>query len=311
METEDDKNIKDLFFNDPNNITNGLQENELQRISKLKQDALDKCNVLVNSFKENMVKIHQWNENHNQKIQHLLELTVKYEYHKYFEEIKSGFSLFEVLIHEALGKILDSDKLQLAELISLLSSCRDNKITISGIVSHPKKGEVKSQSKKVELSSQLDLYYLSLWANTVLEKAQDGLYQNEFNWNFREPLKHFNKYQSLDRYDDFYLEPYTDEELEKVLVYERKKVQQSKNFTRNAEYGRCLSIYYDFLLKTGVFIAKDEKIKSGIALGITKEYCYMYDCLALLEATEPLDDNKEKYTKVRDWILSFEKQKSK
>jgi hypothetical protein len=253
----------------------------------------------------------QWHEKEKILENQLQDLTRLYGFSSNFKLIKDAFNSFSVLVNDALGKILDSNKLQLAELISLLSSCRGNKITISSIVSHPKKGELKSQVKKVELSSKLDLHYLSLWANTVLERAQDGLYQYEFNWDFKEYIKHYDIYHNEIEHDDFYLEPYTDEELAKALEYERNQKKKSKNYTRNAEYGSCLSFYYNLLLEKGVFSAIKEKEKSGTASGITKEYCFMYDCMVLLRATEQLDDNKEKYTKIKDWIKAFERQNNK
>ncbi len=235
----------------------------------------------------------------------------KYNYEEHLESIKGSFIFFKSMIEDVLGKYNKSNNLELIELISLLDSCRDNKITISGIVSHPKKGEIKSQVKKVELSSKLDLFYLDLWATTRLEHSQDGLYQYKFNWDFKEKLKHYKQNREVVEYDDFYVEPYTDEELAKILDYERTKKKNEKNYTRNAEYGRCLAFYYNLLQKKDFFTAHKEKEKTGKASGITKEYSFMYDCLVILEATEPLDENKEKYTKVKDWINAFASQQNK
>lgn len=289
MENDNLGTLDEIFPNDNNDeitLENEISEIDIERMTK-------------------------WRLQKEEKEKKLYNLTVLYGYDYKFDFIKTSFEFFSSMIGIVIGKYNRSNNLQLAELISLLSSCRDNKITISSIVSHPKKGELKSQVKKVELSSPLDLYYLNLWANTTLDRSQDGFYQYEFNWEFNEQLKHYSTLKNEVEYDDFYIEPYTEEQLNTILEHERKRKKEEKDFTRNAEYGRCLISYYNFLQSKDFFNALKEKQKTGKAAGITKEYCFMYDCLVLLEAAEPLDDNKEKYTKVKDWINAFATQKSK
>lgn len=261
--------------------------------------------------KEDVKRLEQIRLQKEEREKKLQELIAAYDYSAASEYISTSFIMFSSLVQSVIGAFSQSNNLQLAELISLLDSCRGNKITISGIVSHPKKGELKSQLKKIELSSSSDLHHLNLWANTMLERSQDGFYQYEFNWDFKDNVKHYNSIDNSVSFDDFYTEPYTEEELEKILTYERDIKKKEKNFTRNAEYGRCLAAFYNFLESNGIFTAHSNKGKAGKATGITKEYCFMYDCLVLLNATEPLDDNKEKYTNVKDWINAFAAQAKK
>jgi len=288
-----------------------MEQNDFETLDEIfPNDNSDEVTFENEISEEDLERMTKWRLQEEEKEKQLHDLIILYRYDSSFKFIESSYSFFSSMINSVIGKFKKSNKLQLAELISLLSSCRDNKITISGIVSHPKKGEIKSQIKKVELSSPLDIHNFSLWANTVLENAQDGYYQYLFNWEFKENIKYLLSNKEV-VYDEFYIEPYTDDELDKILAYERTEKKKEKNYTRNAEYGRCLTSFYNTLHRLGVFTAQIEKEKSGKASGITKEYCFMYDCLVLLDATEPLDDNKEKYTKVKDWINAFATQKSK
>ena len=143
----------------------------------------------------------------------------------------------------------------------------------------------------------------------MLNTHQDGQYEYEFNWDFKPKLRRYDKYR-IEFEDEFYIEPYTDEEIKKIIEYEKKE-KGTYSLTWNAEIGRCLAFFYDLLSKKRVFNAMNEKKEKGKAKGITKEYCFMYDCLVFLQAAEMLEDNKEKYTKVKDWIKTFFYQSSK
>jgi hypothetical protein len=81
--------------------------------------------------------------------------------------------------------------LQIAQLILFLRKVikNNNNNQANGI-------KLQTTIKGVPISATLDnyyyLYYLELWANKMLSETSEGLYEYEFGWNFKEPIKHYS-----------------------------------------------------------------------------------------------------------------------
>lgn len=151
-------------------------------------------------------------------------------------------------------------KLRLAEFIELLCAAMEAVAPIE--ISTTIKGVKK---KKVELSSY-DCENLYLFLNTELEKIQDGFYQFNFDWDFKKNIETRGK--------EGFTEPYTKDELAKILKYERElyKNQDRKSRDLNKRQIRILSHYFR---EEGVFNNKTKELAS-------KEYQFLYDLLAVV-----------------------------
>lgn len=186
----------------------------------------------------------------------------------------------------------DSYKLKLAELIQLLSETMDSMdsnsyIEITSTIKGVKKEKVKIYSSQIE-----GLY---LFANTELERISDGFYQYEFNFDFKEQ-NDSNAYEYLK-------EPYTKEELDKILKYERSEYKKMFNYKRT-KIKRQVNILCHYFREEGVFNNKTKELNS-------KEYQFLYDALAVLgifpEENIEVFSGSMKKEALRDYVRKREK----
>lgn len=198
------------------------------------------------------------------------------------------------------------NNLKIALFIKFLKSCAGNGIQLTSTVSNPGKGEVKGTVKKFILDDKLLLDNIYLLANTLLEANSDGIYQYEFDWEYKEKIQYkmgiAPVYEIQE--DPFYTEPYTDEELNTITNYELSK-EKKKVLSPNALIGKRLSYIYNVLSQKSIFgkAVRGEK---------TKEYSFLYDYLVIIGETNDIGAEhsgsvgKEKYTYVKNWINAYQ-----
>lgn len=154
-----------------------------------------------------------------------------------------------------------NNKLYLAEYILMLSKALENKTGIEVSTT------IKGIKEKVHLQTS-DFIYLSwLQANSYLEEIQDGLYQYQFNWEFREYMN--------EKGCEHFTIPYTKEELEMILNYERQETERiRKGKITNKLKWKINKIREEFR-REGVFSNEAKELTS-------KEYQFLYDTLSVL-----------------------------
>lgn len=73
-------------------------------------------------------------------------------------------------------------------LIQFLRTCEGSTLEIKGTITKPKGKQVKGTELTATISNQQFLTWLELFANTWFESQQDGLFQYEFGWEFKQPF---------------------------------------------------------------------------------------------------------------------------
>ena len=137
------------------------------------------------------------------------------------------------------------------------------------------------------------MYYLHMYMNTMLYNSQDGFYQYWFDWEDKE---YFWEDRSI-------FQPYTDEELDKIIAYENYSDAKNNAIKGNGRIGKKCWHWYSKL--------KEKKSFGG---GKQKEYSFIYDLVVLAELINYIGDGfsgtigKEKYDAVRSWITAYKKQ---
>lgn len=181
----------------------------------------------------------------------------------------------------------ENSSLQIAEFISMLGKAMkhntgiETTITIKGI-----------KENRLLLIDRQTLYNLWLYSNTLLEKNQDGEYQYEFGWDFKQPFEHEEQIN--------YTEPYTEDELEKIITYEKQKEKnRKKNQKVNQILKRKIQILRRYYIEEGIFSSNTKELTIN-------EYQFLYDTLVVLgvfPATNkhPLSKNDKKKA-LRDYI---------
>lgn len=200
----------------------------------------------------------------------------------------------------------DNNCEELALLIQFLRTCKGSDIEFKGIITSPKGKQVKGTEMKTTISSQYFLTWLELFVNTWLERQQDGLYQYEFNWNFKEPLTSRKGLAPLyeEEQDPFFTDPYTDEEITTIIEYYSKAKKAFPKFSKNGELGRMA-----WKIKS---ILEQHKLD----IKQVKLYSFIYDLMLLGEHTgkESIIDEgfsgdigKEKSQYIRNWLAAHER----
>ena len=169
--------------------------------------------------------------------------------------------------------ILDCKK-SLAELDILLRNVVKNQtdITVSTTI--------KSIKSSVVLDSGIS-YELLLYVDSLIEALSDGYYQFLFDWEFKEEMK-----KSL---VSELTEPYTDEEIAKIIEHETNSAISRKNHNKKLLSIKIKKIT-EYLREEGVFSLDYETIS-------TSEACFLFDTLVLLGVIGKDDtyNNQEKY----------------
>ena len=232
----------------------------------------------------------------NEKKIKIAELAESYGYA--YDDVKQavGFAIFDWEIRkrkQADEGIHIGNRKQMAGFIRFLRSCRGSKLKISGTITNPYAGQVKGTGVDFTLSDEETLYFLHLYMNTVLYDSQDGYYQYWFDWGDKE---YFWEERGI-------WQPYTDEELDKIIAYENYEEAKNNAVKGNGKIGRLCYNWYSRL--------KEKKSFGG---GKQKEYSFIYDLLVLAERTNYRGDGfsgtigREKYQDVKNWIAAYKTQ---
>ena len=206
------------------------------------------------------------------------------------------------------------DKLEIAELIDFFRSVTGGEIELKGSVENPRNGEVKTMLKKCSIKNRLLQNALELFLNTLLENEQDGLYQYLFNWeNFKQPIKYTRKDEKgkvIVEDDAYFVEPYTEEELNQILQHERLQHEREISYNECGKIGYRLQWLYSRLVDVDIFGNGKQTQR--------KEYCFLYD-FAVLAGKAPHiagnklgictgDIGKEKADWVKNKMISYDSQ---
>ena len=102
------------------------------------------------------------------------------------------------------------------------------------------------------------------------------------------------------------VEPYTDEELNNIIEYEKEKESNQPKLTQNGKIGRtCYSFY------------KALKLQGILGNNKTKDYSFIYDILVIRGKVNDIGKGfsgtigKEKYQNIRNWINAYLTQSGK
>lgn len=213
--------------------------------------------------------------------------------------------LFSFQVDAAEIGIPSGNNKQIAELIRFLRSCEGSPLKISGTIQKPYKGQVKGTNLSFNLNDKYTLFYLELFLNTILEKNQEGFYQYKFGWDFKQPVRYYLEGGIIEE-DSFFTELYTDEELSKIIEYEKEKESNQPKFTENAKLGKLCYYFYSVLEEQGVL--RNHK---------TKAYSFIYDFLAIKGNLNNIGEGfsgtigKEKYQVIKNLIKAYLTQSNK
>lgn len=202
--------------------------------------------------------------------------------------------------HDKIGQIEDDikssfDHLKCASLIKSLRNADNVKIITEGGTGVNFHKETIRLDKEDEL-----LMFLELYLNTLLDEQQIGSYQMLLGVKQKAGYHFINS----DQEDSFYKEPYTDEELEKIINLETKNKEKLRIINGRAnkhipELGRMAYM----MLNYGEDALRELTSK-------TKKYSFIGDLLmkalpSWKDTEWDSDSNKEKYDKVKSWVKSF------
>lgn len=194
---------------------------------------------------------------------------------------------------------------ELAIFIKFLNACYGSQINVRGTIKNPQGKQVKGANMEVSISEDnpfmCDLLY---FANTMLEQYQDGRYQCEFGWDFKEKIE---LQDVLGRKEEhpFYTKWYAEEELDCIINYENE--EESRRISkRNGKLGFIASYMLEILQKVEGFKTK------------TKMYSFVYDVMLIggFVGGKCIEDDgfsgdvgEEKYQEVRNWVTAYNKEK--
>ena len=176
------------------------------------------------------------------------------------------------------------NNLEKAKLLELIRSCKYNEMTIRSDVNKSINNELKNQMKEVKIKSCEFFDMLEEWLITNIEKIP-------LNKNMSDLETFLFTKRNMHRIgleDDKLLE-IIDFEIRKQNLMDKMSLNRAIGLICKTMYRECVDLNY---------INKKQPI--------TKQYSFIYDCIAFFELASELDINKEKYTKVKDWIKTFE-----
>jgi len=190
---------------------------------------------------------------------------------------------------------------ELIEMIEFLSSCNQNEIRLSGIVSSPMKNEILAQNKKCVIKTTEIKNELLNLMHLNLKNEVDKLNNNKFVLDVakKENLLIEDEYGVKLYRHAFYTEHFDKAEIDKIRSY--IKTESKKQSSKNQFYGSILYVIYDALNSLSVFNSKKNN-----NIGISKEYQFLYDVLVVLGIEAELYSKTDKYLKIRDWIRTFQ-----
>lgn len=234
-------------------------------------------------------------------IEALESLLLKYDYQLSKYE-------FALLKHVSLDNKEDSyiwgDSLTIANFVKFLRQCGDNEYKITSTIKHPQKGKVKGSAASFTFSDRYMNMHLLSMAEQMLHYVSEGEYEYQFKWEEKEMTDpniegHF---YSIEGFPEVF-KPYSDEELSKIIEYEKKKAERKPK--GNAAVGKRLYFIYNKFKEAGYFGQSKQK-----------EYSFLYDWYVLAGIANDIGEGysgtigKEKYQQVRKWITAYEKHKN-
>lgn len=187
--------------------------------------------------------------------------------------------------------------------IKFLRTCKGSDIELRGIIKNPKGLQQKNTELSFTITDQELLEMLDIFMNTLLARFQHELFEGEYGIGFK------GFYKDEDNEEHSYLiEPYTDEELDKIISYYKHLGKKYHKLVPNAEKGK-LAKRIDTLLNNHV----GNKFKTQ-----TKRYAFIYDlmlCAKINVGKKPITDmgsehDRDKSIAVNNWINQY-KEKSK
>ena len=197
------------------------------------------------------------------------------------------------------------NSLTIANFVKFLRLCGNNSYKITSTIKHPQRGKVKGSTESFTFSDRYMNMHLLSMAEQMLHYVSEGEYEYHFNWAKKE-TSHIigieGHYLSIDGFHEV-KEPYTDEELDMIIEYEKAKAQ--KVCTGNAAKGRKLHFVYHKLKDAGYFGQSKQK-----------EYSFLYDWYVLAGIANDIGEGysgsigKEKYQQIKNWITAYEKFKN-
>lgn len=194
------------------------------------------------------------------------------------------------------------DSLTIAQFVKFLRQCGDeNSYKITSTIKHPQKGKVKGSTESFTFSDRYMNMHLLSMAEQMLHYVSEGEYEYHFNWDEKETSHDIGiegHYLSIEGFHEV-KEPYTDEELDKIIEYEKAKAQRI--CTGNAAKGKRLCFVYHKFKEAGHFGQSKQK-----------EYSFLYDWYVLAGLANDIGKGylgsigKEKYQQVKNWITAYE-----
>jgi hypothetical protein len=202
---------------------------------------------------------------------------------------------------------------EMARLMDFLRACGGKELHISGTISNPQGNEKKGCVRDIYISSQYFKDMLESFVHTLFEKSQEGLFQCEFDWEWKKPIKHMwkttvdGKEVEVEEEDPFFTEPFSCEEIKKINDYFDEK--EKKQFrTINGKKGRIVN-----------------RIKKSVSqyvtdMNTTKLYSFIYDVMLTAGITSKDgyigegfsgDIGREKSQHIRNWLKAYEKERER
>ncbi|GEM_PF-5915912 len=181
------------------------------------------------------------------------------------------------------------------DIILFIHDCQNSKIKLSGTITNPREGQIKGVPLEIEIS---ETYLIELLCHA-------------------KELFNISELEKLEISEDIFcledeLNIITEVQYAIMESFSRLKKEVNKNIKGLGRAGQYLNIIYIELEERGIFKAKKEsKISGGKAEGITNEYCFIYDCLVKFKALPEIEDNKEKYDKIKYYFEAYERQSKK
>ncbi len=194
-------------------------------------------------------------------------------------------------------RIMMWDNLLIAKFVKFLRLCGNNEYKIVSTIKHPQKGRVEGSVESITFDDNHLYLHMRALAEQMLHYAGEGDYEYEFGWD-------------EDRLDDeeewgcvrIMFEPYSDEQLDKILEYEHTKAERKKGLKGNAFKGKRLYFVYRTFEKAGYFGESKQK-----------EYSFLYDWCVLAGVANDIGEGysgligKEKYQQIKNWFTAYEK----
>lgn len=225
----------------------------------------------------------------------------KYNKEEYLELIHD--TVVSTYEKEHYSTIFSNEAVILSKMILLLRQNETNELKLTF-----------SRKESLELNSKYILSEFEKWVNTLLNETYMGRFQ-KISIEYKEEM--------ADSLTLPYCEPYTNEELKKIIEIEEKaevdrgKYRSIHTLKRkpnkdNIYPGKILTNWYQIFEDVGMFTAKKVRENEDDGNNLKIEYDFLYDCMVLIkEFPESIAYDRQKYEKVRDCILAYNKYKDR